>query len=96
MENAKVAQAKVDQRHPGTNYMIPQGISVRLDAKKKKLDLQAKLELGIKVFETAVGLYSQMLQIVEVILKGYVLTHSHAFARHSRCQVRPTCNNRNT
>ena len=44
--------------------------------------------------ETVVRLYSRTLQIVEVILKVYVLTHSHAFACHSRCQVRPTCNNR--
>ena len=36
VENAKVAQVKVDQRHPGTNYIIPQGISCCLDAKKRK------------------------------------------------------------
>ena len=49
VENAKVAQVKVDQRHPGTSYIIPQGIFCCPD--EKNLNLKAKLELGIKIWK---------------------------------------------
>ena len=73
---------------------LPKGFSVvRTQSKEKKTRPPGQARAWNKNMETAVRSYSRTVQIVEVILKVYVLTHSHAFARHSGCQVRPTCNN---
>ena len=67
MENAKVAQAKVDQRHPGTNYMIPQGISVRPHAKEKRKKFEPRGQARIKIWKHLFACTTSQLQVVEVL-----------------------------